>query len=675
MIDYASELNKSQLKAVEFMEGPALIIAGAGSGKTRVLVYRVARLVEKDIPPESVLLLTFTRRASVEMMKRASAILDARCSKVAGGTFHSFANMILRRYAKEVGFNNNYTILDQDDSSSIIHLLRAQLGYDRTIERFPKKKTIKDILSKLVNTGYSIKKVLFKDYPHFVHFEDEFRTIQEGYAKYKKEKNLLDYDDLLVFLKQLLADDDQVRRTVSNHYRYIMVDEYQDTNKLQGHIAALLASEHENIVVVGDDAQSIYSFRGANFRNIMDFPDIFPQAEIITLEQNYRSVQPILNLTNSIIENAKEKYSKVLFTDMGGVQKPVFVSVHDEDEQAEFVCDRVLQLREEGVHLQDIAVLFRNGFHSNQLEVELGNRNIPYVKYGGIKFLEAAHVKDVVSFLKTVLNIHDEIAWRRVLLLIEGIGEVAATNIIGKVSEFGFKGLSDPKSKDKKYGKDLWKLKDVYQNIDPDRIPVEEMIQIFIPFYKPLMEKKYDNYTIRFEDIKSLATIASNYPSLESFLSQVTLDPPERSIVKAADKDDENLILSTIHSAKGLEWHTVFIISLLEGFLPDQRSMGSEEEIEEERRLFYVAATRAKENLFLMKPSVIEGGYRFSTQGNFSGMLKLSRFIREIENFPDLVEVQTYERGYIQQNFSSLGDHDAGSGSEGTMRRIQDYFE
>lgn len=677
MIDYESELNEAQLRAVEFFEGPALVIAGAGSGKTRVLEYRVARLVEREVDPESILLLTFTRRASREMMKRASRILDERCSRVAGGTFHSFANHILRKYAKQIGFDPRFTILDREDSESLVNVVRSSLKYDVTRERFPKKRTVMNIISKSINTGRSVKDIMDYDCPHFAHFSEEIEHIQREYTTYKKNKNMMDYDDLLVHLRDLLQHHDRVRQTVSRRYRFIMVDEYQDTNKLQGHIAALLASEHANILVVGDDAQSIYSFRGADFRNIMDFPEIFPETEVITLEQNYRSLQPILDFTNRIIDNAEEKYSKELFTRREGDQKPVFVMASDEDAQAEFVCKTVLSLREDDVPLDEIAVLFRNSFHSNRLEVELNSRNIPYVKYGGFKFLEAAHIKDVMCFLKTVLNVDDEIGWRRLLPLIPGIGDVTASKIMNRVIEArDYAGLTHADFRGSKYEKDLGGLKHVYRNIDSSKTPVAEMIESFIPFYKPLFKNKYDNYNVRFQDINTLISMAGNYSSLENFLTQLTLEPPEKSVVEQADREEEKLVLSTIHSAKGLEWNTVMILSLLEGYLPDKRCLDEKEEIEEERRLFYVAATRAKERLYLIRPGSVHGG--FSSYGNqgYTGILKSSRFLTEIEEIADMVEPREYQRedfGY-QDYDDEYYDENSGGYSGEAVRRINRYY-
>jgi DNA helicase-2/ATP-dependent DNA helicase PcrA len=409
----------------------------------------------------------------------------------------------------------------------------------------------------------------------------------------------------------------------------------------------------------------------------MDFPEIFPDTEIITLEQNYRSIQPILDFTNRIIANAEEKYSKELFTDKEGGNRPVFVAAGDEDAQAEFVCKTILSLREDDVPLSDIAVLFRNSFHSNSLEVELTNRNIPYVKYGGFKFLEAAHIKDVMCFLKTVLNVDDEIGWRRVLPLIPGVGDVTAQNITGRISEVrDYKGLVHADFRGKKYEKDLRGLHRVYSEIISSESPVSGMIESFIPFYKPLLKAKYDNYNVRFQDINTLISMAGNYASLENFLTQLALEPPEKNVVEQADRDEEKLVLSTIHSAKGLEWNTVIILSLLEGYLPDKRCLDDKDEIEEERRLFYVGATRAKERLYLLRPASVHGG--FSNYGNqgFTGILKSSRFLTEIEDIADLVEYQEYEREDAGYSDPDEGyEHDGNEGSGDTMGRINRYYD
>ena len=432
-IDYRKKLNAVQLKTVEITKGPVLVIAGAGSGKTRTLVYRVARLVEDGANPESILLLTFTRKSAQEMIRRATRLLDERCGKTSGGTFHSFSNMILRRYAKLVGFNNNFTILDRKDSEDTIGLIRTRMGFHKSKSRFPHKETVHEVISKSINKDLPIDKILKESFPHFLENSADIKIISLEYRDYKRSKSIMDYDDLLVYLEKLLAEQDEIRNKLSNFYKYIMIDEFQDTNKLQAKIAYHLASSHRNILVVGDDSQSIYSFRGANFRNIMDFPKVYKDAKIIKLEQNYRSTQPILDFTNQIIARAKESYSKTLFTKKEGIQKPVYIESQDENYQSKFIVQRILELREEGVPLKEIAVLFRSSWHSMDLEIELMSSNIPFVKYGGLKFMEAAHIKDIMAYLKVTFNPLDSVSWHRILLLIEGIGPQTAYNIIQEV--------------------------------------------------------------------------------------------------------------------------------------------------------------------------------------------------------------------------------------------------
>ena len=558
--DYARELNPAQWEAVRSIQGPHLVIAGAGSGKTRVLVYRVAYLVEQGVRPDEILLLTFTRRAADEMLRRASLLVDERCARVAGGTFHSFANMILRKYALVLGLSSRFSILDESDAEDTINLIRTQLGFHKSQKRFPRKKAILEVLSKSVNKSEKLEDVLYDEYPHFIEWSDEIKKIQKEYTKYKKLKSLLDYDDLLLYLKNLLEAHEEVRLACSRKYRYIMVDEYQDTNKLQAHIACLLASAHKNIMVVGDDAQSIYSFRGADFKNIIDFPKIFKDAKIITLEENYRSTQSILNLTNSVIKQAREKFEKTLYTRKKGQNLPVFIDARDENAQSRYVADKILELREEGVSLGEMAVLFRSGWHSNDLEVELASRDIPFVKYGGQKFVEAAHIKDVLAYLRIVYNIFDEVSWYRALLLMRGVGPKTAERILREVTGER-KALRVPENLAGKI-EDLARFFELLKDSDSRTQGPAELIRAFLKYYQPLLKEKYDDFHKRGNDLDSLERIASRYTSLERFLSDMALEPPERSIVEAGtkDKDDARLTLSTIHSAKGLEWHTVFLI-------------------------------------------------------------------------------------------------------------------
>ncbi|MFA5200580.1 MAG: ATP-dependent helicase [Candidatus Omnitrophota bacterium] len=634
-IDYSKELNPAQLQAVESVNGPHLVIAGAGSGKTRVLVHRVAYLVEQGTRPEQILLLTFTRRAAEEMLRRASTLLDQRCKNVSGGTFHSFANMVLRKYAKFLEISNNFTILDQSDAEDAVNLMRAQLGFHKSEKRFPRKHAILEVISKSVNKSENIEDVLYEEYPQFMEFTKEIQKIRDEYVKYKLQKSLLDYDDLLVFLKNLLTKHEDIRLNISAKYKYIMVDEYQDTNKLQAHIACLLAADHGNIMVVGDDAQSIYSFRGANFRNIIDFPKIFKGAKIITLEENYRSTQPILNLTNAVIAQAKEKFEKNLYTKKKEGNPPIFIDCPDENSQSVFIADKILQLREEGILLSDIAVLFRSGWHSNDLEVELASRNIPFAKYGGNKFVEAAHIKDVVSYLRIAYNSQDQVSWLRALLLIPKIGPKTAAKVMEAILDPAKLGGLLQKNEE------LKNMFELLKNADCQVDSPSKIIEQFLKFYQPLLKNKYDDFNKRLADLDSLLRIAERYKTVEQFLVDIALEPPERMIVEPGrkDKDDQPLVLSTIHSAKGLEWHTVFLIYVAEGHLPSYLSLETEDQIEEERRLFYVASTRAKINLFFLKPHVDRSARSF-VDGGGSVFTQVSRFLEEGGLLKKFVEVQ-----------------------------------
>ena len=626
-IDYENELNPNQLEAVTALEGPILVIAGAGSGKTRTLVYRVARLVESGVPPDNILLLTFTRKAAQEMLRRASMMMDSRCERVRGGTFHAVANTLLRKYAHVIGYEPNFTILDRSDSEEVINILRNQLGLKGKSRRFPRKNTIAEILSKANNKLEPISKVMEREYFHFFDDLKDLLVLQALYKRQKKSNQLMDYDDLLINLKNLLENHAEVRSAISQQFRYIMVDEYQDTNRLQADIIRLMADEHDNVMVVGDDSQSIYSFRGANFRNIMDFPHQFPGVRIIKLEENYRSTQPILNLTNVIIDNAKEKYTKHLFTRKVRGPRPVILSAENENYQSRFICQKVLELREEGVPINTIAVLCRAAFHTFDLEIELGRRNIPYVKYGGFKFIETAHVKDVLSHLRLLVNPRDSISWSRVLMLVEKIGPRTSHNIVEWIlnNRKGPEDLINYPEKGKFTG-GIKALHALMITIAKKGLTISDQIGLICRYYEPILKNKYDDYPKRIKDLEHLQNITDRYQNLEHFLSDVALEPPNESVsgVVPLTSDNERLILSTIHSAKGLEWHTVFIIWALEGKFPSSYAFNSEEEMEEERRLMYVAATRAKKNLFITYPINIYDRVTGET------LSKPSRFVKEL---------------------------------------------
>ncbi len=646
-IDYKAELNPEQYKAATHLDGPHLVIAGAGSGKTRTLIYRVAYLVENRIDPRSILLMTFTRKSAQEMMRRSAAMLDNRCKHVAGGTFHSFANLTLRKYALNLGWYPTFTIVDRGDAEDIINLIRAQLELNKKERRFPRKSTLVNIISKSINKDIPISTVVEIEYPHFFDDCEDIEKVADSYRDFKKQKQVMDYDDLLVYLKQLLETDEEVRKKLSGTYKYIMVDEYQDTNRLQAEIAYLLASEHQNLMVVGDDSQSIYAFRGANFRNIMDFPKRYPEAAVTTLEQNYRSTRPILDLTNAVIRRAKEKYSKELFSEIQGEDKPVFLNTLDEREQAAFIVQQVLDLREEGVPLGQIAVLFRAGWHSNELEIELKSANIPFTKYGGLKFAEAAHIKDVMSYLRVLYNPLDEIAWIRLLLLIGGIGSVSASAVAGKIIEAGGKidGLVHDDFMSKRFFPHLQELHTLLSRLTgPDFKPAEKL-EAIIRYYTPMFQKKYDNHHRRLEDLQSLHRISERYGTEEEMLTDMALEPPTmfQEGAEAGDTEDEKLVLSTIHSSKGLEWHSVFMIHLVDGYFPAAQAMFNEEQLEEERRLFYVAATRAKQNLYLVTPELEARGRHFYYESRDMALAEPSRFITELPDFDQLAEIAILE--------------------------------
>ena len=633
LIDYASELNEQQYNAV-LTDGPLLVIAGAGSGKTRTIIYKVAYLIENGVQPSSILLLTFTKKAANEMKNRAGSILDDRCNHIVSGTFHSFAAMILRRYAERLGYSS----------------------------RFPRKDTIYKVISKAFNTNQTIEQVILDEYPHFDSHITTIEEIAAKYAEYKKQRNIMDYDDLLLNLRDLLCID-EVRMKIAGQFRYVMVDEYQDTNRIQAEIACYLASEHGNIMAVGDDSQSIYSFRGASFKNIMQFPDIYTDCQIVKLEENYRSIQPILNFTNAIIENAAEKYAKKLYSHIHGEQKPLFIKTKGKEEQADFVVSEILKLHDKGISLNDIAVLFRSGTHSNELEVKLAAASLPYIKYGGLRFAETAHIKDIMAFLKLITNSSDEMALYRILSNVDGIGNKTAEKIINNVLQYGIDGLINHTMSGKQFYEELKSIHHIYEKIDIHKTRVSEMIQIVLNYYNIVLRRKYDNFHKRKADIDTLVTMSESYSDIEQFITDMMLDPPNSTQVGTYqhDKEEECLILSTIHSAKGLEWNTVFVIHLVDGLFPSSKSIESFEQIEEERRLFYVASTRAKQRLYLCIPNFASaptfsaysmGGFDFS---------KPSRFITEIADIQTLTEKITYTAPKKDKLIGSDAQHNAKS--------------
>ncbi len=601
-VNYEEDLNEAQLEAVKSKDGPILVIAGAGSGKTKTLTYRVARLIEDGIKPENILLLTFTKKAAAEMLSRATIVLDNRCEKVAGGTFHSFANIILRKYSKLLGLKNNFTIMDRADCEDVINHIVGQL-FPKKEKRFPKKSTLLDIYSKSINKVTPTKQIIADEFPQFAHCEDKIIEVHKAYVAYKRENSVLDYDDLLLYIKLLLENNDGLRKRLSNEYKYIMVDEYQDTNTLQADVIRLLASEHNNIMAVGDDAQSIYSFRGANYRNILDFPKLFENTKIIKLEQNYRSTQNILKLTNEIISKAKEKYTKNLFSNIVSPQVPALICAKDTQMEADFICQRILELLDEDISLSDICVLTRNARMSYNLEIELSKRAIPFQKFGGPKFMETAHIKDVVAHLRVILNPDDVISLTRILLLLKGVGASTVNNIMPIIKgdlKPDIKLLPSNKSQSlTPLFNTLGQLRDYSTTKKP-----EEIVSAIINYYRPILKDKYDDFSKREKDLEHFEYLSTQYSNLEDFISDLALEPPDASVegMYKKNSDDEALTISTIHSAKGLEWDSVFIIGTVDGRFPSAYSFNSEEEMDEELRLMYVATTRAKNNLYITYP-------------------------------------------------------------------------
>jgi DNA helicase-2/ATP-dependent DNA helicase PcrA len=606
-VDYREALNEQQHAAATAGGGPYLVVAGAGTGKTRTLVYRVAYLVETGTQPESIVLLTFTRRAAREMTTRASSLLDGRCQRVQGGTFHAFCLGILRRHASAIGFPSNFNILDAADAADVLSVLRSQGGYGQGEERFPRKGTLQSMFSAVTNRNQPLEDVLANQYPQFTHLEEELETLRREYAQYKKQHGLMDFDDLLLRTLELFDTDDAVRRKVAARCRHVLVDEYQDTNALQAALVRRFASVHGNVMVVGDDAQSIYRFRGADYRNILNFPDQFDGTEVLKLEKNYRSTQPILDFANHLIGQADRSYDKTLYSDQAEGDPPALVPAPDGQMESRFVAQMVLRLREQGVPLDRIAVLFRSSHNAYDLEVALNRRNIPFVKYGGTKLSEAAHIKDVLAHLKVAENPQDAASWNRILQLLHGIGPKTASDLIAWVTE----GDDDPfvLGEDgpfsKRYIGDLKKLFQLLRTIrDPD-MPLVEQVEATIDYYRPVFEDEYyEDYPKREPDLEHFITLAEGYETRQSFLSSLALDPIELTALDQdeAEDDEPPLTLSTIHSAKGLEFHTVFIIRALEGNLPSRYALKEEGGVDEELRLFYVAATRAEENLFISYP-------------------------------------------------------------------------
>jgi DNA helicase-2/ATP-dependent DNA helicase PcrA len=681
-------LNPAQLEAVTYGDGPLLVIAGAGTGKTKTLACRVACLIDRGIDPGRILLLTFTRRAAAEMLDRATAMTGPQTSRVWGGTFHAVANRLLRMYGRSVGLPADFTVMDQGDAADLMNLIRNEMGLGKGKKRFPRKETLVKIYSRTVNGREKLSEVIDEQFPWCDGDIDSIRRIYEIYADRKLQNHVLDYDDLLLYWR-LLATESDVADWVGDQFDHVLVDEYQDTNSIQAGILVGMRRSNHNIMVVGDDAQSIYSFRAATIRNILDFREQFPGAHTVTLEQNYRSVEPILDASNAVMDQARERYTKNLWSDRKSEQRPQLITCMEEKEQCRVVTDRILKHHESGIPLQRQAVLFRAGYHSDQLEVELTRRNIPFHKYGGLKFVESAHIKDMVALLRILENPFDQLSWYRVLLLLDGIGPKSARQLMDRLGVLaqspdadspstseaeetpetpetpessgfafplkrlfqsppipppagreGFAGLRRAlalccglKLNDKQAK--LSKKAAAQSSEPPQPMPLEigeappltEQIELVRRFYEPILQQKYENPNIRLRDMEQLAQIAAGYKSRQRFITDLTLDPPSSTSDLAGPpyQDEDWLVLSTIHSSKGCEWDVVHIIHAADGMIPSDMATQDEESIDEERRMFYVAMTRAKDHLYVYFP--LRYYHRGRRKGDAHSYAQLTRFI------------------------------------------------
>jgi DNA helicase-2/ATP-dependent DNA helicase PcrA len=608
MFDAFERLNPDQRAAVEHDGGPLLVVAGAGSGKTWTLACRVARLVERGVPPERILLLTFTRRAAREMLSRAERLTNGSgLGRVWGGTFHATANRLLRLHGRALGLAPDFTVLDRTDTADLMDLIRGELGLGEGERRFPRKETLADVYSRAVNAQERLADVLERDYPWCADEVGGIRTIFERYTERKRGDKALDYDDLLVFWLTL-GRHPAAGRAIAAMFDHVLVDEYQDTNALQADILAALKPDGEGLMVVGDDAQAIYAFRSATVRNILEFPDRFPGTTIVKLERNYRSTRPILEGTNAVIALSQQRHEKTLWTEREGGELPELLTCVDERDQADAVADAILRHREEGTPLREQAVLFRAGHHSDLLEVELTRRNVPFVKFGGLKFLESAHVKDALAVLRIADNPRDEVSWFRVLQLLDGVGPAGARRVMAAI---GVTGPGDPITRFRASAiavpaparADLGSLRTVFADLalaQPPAVQVERVRR----FLEPLLRRRYDQPEPRLRDLEQLEQLATGFETRERFVTDLTLDPPISTSDLAGPPllDEDYVILSTIHSAKGGEWDVVHVIHAADGMIPSDMATGDPEQIEEERRLFYVALTRARDTLHVYFP-------------------------------------------------------------------------
>jgi DNA helicase II / ATP-dependent DNA helicase PcrA len=638
-IDYAKELNPQQLAAVTAPPGPALVIAGAGSGKTRTLIYRVAFLLEQGIPPESILLLTFTNKAAKEMMRRVADLLGGELSSLWGGTFHSVAARVLRRHAALLGYQPDFSIMDREDCKEMLQACLAELNVDLKAARFPKADVLADIFSLTVNKEKPLDAILQEQFDYFSPLAPQIGQLQQKYAARKKAANGMDFDDLLALWLKLLREHADVLGEFQRRFQFILVDEYQDTNKIQGDLIDLLASRHQNVMVVGDDSQSIYSWRGAHFLNILKFPDRYPKAAVYRIETNYRSTPEILSVANAAIAANVHQFEKQLAASRPSGSKPVVVRCADGREQAAFVTQRALELREEGRSLKNMAVLYRSHFHALELQLELTRHNIPFSITSGIRFFEQAHIKDVAAHLRFILNPRDELAFKRIVRLLAGVGAKSADKLwnvfqaaLGNLPETGALAVALQQiaaAAPKKTAVAWAQLTATIAQLEAPgmRHHASRMIQLVMEAgYEDYLQEQYTNYRNRQDDIEQLAVFALEFQSVEEFLTQLALQTAIEAEASArAGQDDDQIRLSTIHQAKGLEFDVVFIIMLCDGLFPSARSVGTPDGEEEERRLFYVALTRARDELYLTYPS-----RRLASPDAGEVMQLPSRFLQEL---------------------------------------------
>ncbi|MFH1668190.1 MAG: ATP-dependent helicase [Candidatus Komeilibacteria bacterium] len=643
-VDYQMELNAEQLRVVLEAEGPCLVLAGAGSGKTRTIVYRVAYLLEQGITPQSILLLTFTNKAAWEMINRVESLLGNYPQGLWAGTFHHIANRLLRKYAKQIKYQNNFNILDSQDSRDLIRICVKDMNIDFGKKRFPSPAVLQNIISYHKNSQIALKEVIEVKHPQWIDLTTKIIDVVQAYEQRKLDSQVMDFDDLLLNLYFLLDKFPSIREKLATQFQYVLVDEYQDTNYLQAGIVKLLSSVHHNILVVGDDAQSIYSFRAADIGNILQFPKLFGKVKIFKMETNYRSTPEILNVANDIISYNREQYPKVLKSIQDAFIKPQLIPCATQKQEAEFISSLVLQLQDEGVPLRKMAVLFRATHHSQTLEMELNKKNIPYDYRGGLRFFERAHIKDTVAFLKLVNNVSDEISWFRVLQLQLGIGSVTAGNIVGLMKQRAAQDIKDVIQIEMKEVLSTkaylgWEnLINIFQVISNAKVDdVGKLIRTIAKSdYQNYLEAQYPDWQQRLQDLEQFALFAETYDDLTSFIAEVTLQEGfgvEKG--KVDDVDEDRIVLSTVHQAKGLEWEVVFIINMVEAGFPNQKATIEPGGLEEERRLFYVAATRAEKKLFLTYPLV--GGFDHSFN-------QMSPFILEIDQ-------KKIERGRVEEDY------------------------